>query len=328
MKNMLRHHGLIALVLATAAAGGLSGCKKKTVPPVVAPSKAAPAAATAALPAPATATDGAAEATPVAAEPDPTRNAWKLTAQQATVKGGDRVFVLTQGANRAYDDDTKPYRLFAHDVGETKGELVIIKELSGGSFKTSSLFVIPAGSQPGEVKVGDMVLAEWASELKHAVVQKVDAEKGITVRYTDLPDTWPEDQLVKLVSVREVTRQKEGLSPGNFAFAKGTMGRDELVLLVGETADTWLVRQFSQRVRSVAKADLRPIPLKPSLKPGQLVEVPWIGQVYTGKVVKVSGTRVEVRAEGVQTKEPVVASLGQVAPVEAKKDAPKADAPK
>ena len=296
------------------------GCKKKEaeVAPAAKPAaaaegpavKAAEAAAAPAVAAPAA-------ATPAEVEPDPTKNAWNLPARGAPLKDGDRVFVLTQGKDRSYGDATKPYRLFAHDVGDAKGDVITIKELAGGSFKTTGLFVIAAGSQAGEVKVGDLVLAEWASELKHALVQKVEGDK-LTVRYTDLPDNWQESQLVKVLSPREVTRQKEGLQPGNFAFAKGVQSRDELVLLVAESGDNWLVRQFSQRVRSVAKSDLRAIPLKPALKVGQAVEVPWVGQVYPAKVTKVLGTRVEVKADGAQTKEPFTVAVGQVAPVEAK----------
>ncbi len=316
--NSLRWLTLGAAALALAA-----GCKKQEAPaakPAAEPAKAAetkPAEAVAA-PAAASAVAAPAAASVADGDGDPNQNAWNLQANTAAVKADDRVFVLTQGAHRAYDDANKPYRLFAHDVGEVKGGVVVIKELTGGTFKTSGLFVIPAGSTAAELKAGDMVLAEWASELKHAVVQKIDGEK-ITVRYTDLPDNWKEDLLVKVLSPREVTRQKEGLQPGNFAFAKGTQGKDEVVLLVGQSGDNWITRQFSQRVRMVAVSDLRAIPLKPALKPGQLVEVPWIGQVYTGKVAKVSGTRVEVKVDGIQKNDPVIASFGQVAPVEPKK---------
>lgn len=315
----MKYHRL-ALTLGVAAAALTWGCKKKDAEvkaeakPAAATSEQAKAAET---PADASPVAAAAAATPAEAEPDPTKNAWHLPARGAALKEGDRVFVLTQGKDRSYGDATKPYRLFAHDVGEVKGDVITIKELAGGSFKTTGLFVIAAGSQPGEVKAGDLVLAEWASELKHAMVQKVEGDK-ITVRYTDLPDNWADNQLVKVLGPRDVTRQKEGLQPGNFAFAKGVQSRDELVLLVAESGDNWLVRQFSQRVRSVAKSDLRAIPLKPTLKPGQAVEVPWVGQIYPAKVTKVLGTRVEVKAEGAQTKEPFTVALGQVAPIEAK----------
>ncbi len=304
---------------------GANACKKKEAP-APAPAKAAAAeapkaeAAPADVPAAASPTSAPAAATAADAEPkeaDLSKNAWNLPPRGTSAKDGDRCYVLMAGRDRTYADARKPYNLFAQDIGEVKGDAVTIKELTGGTYKTTGLFVIAAGSQPGELAVGDMVLAEWASELKHAVVTKVDGEK-ITVRYTDLPDSWPEVQLVKVLSPREVTKQKEGLQPGNFAIGKGEQGRDELLLLIAESGDNWLVRKFSHLVAVAAKSDLRPIALKPALKAGQLVEVPWVGQMYQGKVVKVAGTRVEVRAEGVATKEPVVASLGQVAPVEPK----------
>ncbi len=301
-----------------------AGCKKEVAPAAKPTGAAASAGAelkgaeAVAAPAAASAVQAPAAASVADGEADPNQNVWNLQANSAVVKGGDRVFVLTQGAHRAYDDANKPYRLFAQDVGEVKGGVVVIKEQTGGTFKTSGLFVIPAGSSAAELKVGDMVLAEWASELKHAVVQKIDGEK-ITVRHTDLPDNWTDDKVVRVLAPREVTRQKEGLQAGTFAFAKGTQGRDEIVLLVGQSGDNWITRQFSQRVRMVAVSDLRPIPLKPVLKPGQLVEVPWIGQVYTGKVSKVLGTRVEVKVDGIQKTDAVIASFGQVAPVEPKK---------
>jgi len=317
---------VLALALAVSATG--LGCRKKVDPPApprsdpatVAPANAvdAPAAPT---PAPLEAPAPSAPTPVVEAEPDPAKNAWNLPLRGTGAKSGDRCFVLTQGKTRSYADGKEPYRLFAHDIGEVKGDSVVIKELSGGTFKTSGLFIIASGSQPGELKPGDMVLAEWASELKHALVQKVEGDQ-ITVRYSDLPDKWAEDQLVKVLTPREVTRQKEGLHPGNFAIAKGENGRDEWVLLVSESGDKWLARKFSQRVESIATSDLRPIPLKPALKPGQLVEVMWVGQMYPGKVVKVTGTRVEVKTDAAATKEPLVSSFGQVAPIEDKRPAP------
>jgi hypothetical protein len=143
------------------------------------------------------------------------------------------------------------------------------------------------------------------------MVQKVDGDK-ITVRYTDLPDSWSEDKLVAVKTPREVTKQKEGLAPGNFAVAQDD-GRAVIVLLVSENGDKWLARKFSGRVATFAKDDLQPIPLKPTLKTGQTVVVPYVGMMYQGKVKKVTGTRVEVAIDQGVSKEPVVSSFGQVA---------------
>jgi hypothetical protein len=200
--------------------------------------------------------------------------------------------------------------------GVLEADLRLIKELGGNTFQVTGLFVIPAGIEKAEdVKVGDMVLAEWASSLKHAIVTKVEAPDKITVRYTDLPEKWDTDEarIKKTLSPREVTKQEEGLHPGNFAIA-AEEDRPIQVLLVSQSGDKWLARRFAGRVGVFDAKNLKPIPLKPDLKVGQTVQAPWVGMMYPGKVKKVSGTRVEVAIEGIATKAPVVTSVGQVAP--------------
>ena len=287
-----------------------SACGKKKEPAAEAPKSAVPADAPAVpAPAAATAVDAPAAATPAA---DPLKNGWNLAPRATTAKEGDRIFLLTQGKIRTHDNPAAIYQLFAHDLGEVRGDVAVIKELDGSSFTVGGQYVIPAGLKAAaDVKVGDMVLAEWASSLKHATVQKVDGDK-ITVRYTDLPDSWSEDKLVAVKTPREVTKQAEGLAPGNFALATDD-GRQVLVLLVSENGDKWLARKFSGRVATYAKADLQPLPLKPALKTGQQVMVSYVGMFYPGKVKKVTGTRVEVSIDQGVSKDPVVSSLGQIA---------------
>ncbi|MFZ4580028.1 MAG: hypothetical protein ACOYOB_16690 [Myxococcota bacterium] len=310
------------------AAVAVQGCKKD------APAASAPQAAVAvtapvvkpaeALPAATTATDAA---EPAAAAPDPLRNVWSLPARGTSAKDGSRVFVLTQGKDRTYDSATAVYRLFAYDLGEAKGDVLTIQELGGGSFKVTGLFVIPAGVDTAtNVKPGDMVLAEWAGELKHAIVTKIDTDK-VSVRYTNLPDSWPEDRVTAIKDLREVTKQTEGLNPGNFAVAQEE-GRAHQVLLIAQSGDKWVTRRFAGRVGIFESKDLTPISLKPALKVGQAVQAPWVGMMYPGKVKKITGTRVEVAVDGIATKEPVVTSLGQVLPepAGAKADAKKDEA--
>jgi hypothetical protein len=295
---------------------GMSGCGKKETPaPAPAADKAEEgkgAAPAAALPATASAVDAPAAASPAQAEADPLKNGWNLPPKATAAKDGGRVFVLTRGKDRSYTDTNAPYQLFAHDMGGAEGEIATIKELGGGTFRTTGLFIIPAGSEAGAVKVGDMVLAEWASSLKHALVTKVEADK-ITVRYTDLPASWKEEQLTRTVTAREVTVQKDGLQPGNFAVAKED-GRKVLVLLISQSGDQWLARKFSNRVAVYDKAALTALPLKPSLKAGQFIAAPWVGMMYKCKVKAVKPTHVESVCDGTASKDPVVSAMGMVAP--------------
>lgn len=311
------------LVPVAAALVVITGCSKKPAPtaappPPPAAAASAPVAAPAAPPAvapPAAATAAAAEVAPQAA--DPRKNGWDLPARGTAAKEGDRVYVLTQGKDRSYANAGAVYHLFAQDLGEIRDDVMTVKELGGGSFPVTGLFVIPAGTEKAsDLKMGDMVLAEWASSLKHAIVTKVEGDK-VTVRYTDLPDTWTDDKTTAVKAPREVTRQKEGLQGGNFAIAVED-GRPIQVLLVADSGDKWLARRFANRVAAFPTTTLTPIPLKPTLKAGQAVWAPWVGMMYKGKVKKVGGTRVEVAIEAIASKEPVVTSLGQVLPDDGK----------
>ncbi len=300
----VRGSWMVAATVVMAAA-----CGKKTPPAEAPKAEAAKPEEAVAAPAPVTAVAAAAEATPVV---DPLKNGWNLAPHGTAAKEGDRIFLLTQGKDRSHTNPAAIYQLFSHDLGEVKGDIATIKELDGTSFDVGGQYIIAAGLKAAsDVKAGDMVLAEWASSLKHAMVQKVDGDK-ITVRYTDLPDSWSEDKLVAVKTPREVTKQKEGLSPGNFAVARDD-GRPVIVLLVSENGDKWLVRKFSGRVATFPKDELAAIPLKPALKAGQQVVVPYVGMMYQGKVKKVSGTRVEVAIDQGVSKEPIISSLGQVA---------------
>ncbi len=309
-------------VVVVLVALAVTGCKKKEEPKVEAKTaaEASPAAKT-------EASAMAAAASPTVAEPgavtpekaavvesDPTKNGWDLPPRGTSAKDGDRVYVLTQGKDRSYANAAAVYHLFAYDIGEIKGDLATVKELGGGSFKVTGLFVIPAGvDKPEDLKTGDMVLAEWASSLKHAMVTKIEGDK-ITVHYTDLPDSWTDDKLTAVLTTRQVTKQKDGFHPGNFAVAKDDEGRPIEVLLLQDSGDKWLARKFAGRVAAFEKKDLTPMPIKPVLKAGMTVQVPWVGMMYKGKVKKVSATKVEVVVEGIATKDPVVTSLGQVLP--------------
>ncbi len=301
---MKKHTFLIAATLVATAA-----CGKKAAP--VEKPKAPEAKAAEAVEAPAAVSPVEAPAAATPAE-DPLKNGWNLSPRGTSAKEGDRIFLLTQGKDRSHTNPAAIYQLFAHDLGEVKGDVATIKELDGSSFQVGGQYIIAAGLKAGsDVKAGDMVLAEWASSLKHAIVQKVDGDK-ITVRYTDLPDSWSEDKLIAVKAPKEVTKQKDGLAPGNFAVAQDD-GRPVIVLLVSENGDKWLARKFSGRVATFAKAELQEIPLKPTLKAGQQVVVPYVGMMYQGKVKKVSGTRVEVAIDQGVSKAPIVSSLGQVA---------------
>ncbi|MCO4763810.1 MAG: hypothetical protein KC502_20015 [Myxococcales bacterium] len=308
--------GVCLMVLAvTAPACGKSAPKTAPKPAVKAPAPApsnppAPTKEVAPAPTPAAATPAKA----AAAEPvNPRVNAWAIKSAAATVKAGDRAYVLTRGRNRSHTDRRAVYHLYAHDVRSVAKDLVTLKEMGGSDFQVSGSFVIPAGVASAKaLSKGDFVLAEWASSLKHAVVVGFQGAK-VKIRYTDLPDSWSDDKITATKSPRELTQQKEGLSPGNFAVAK-LDGQQYLVLLVAPAADKWVVRRFAGRVDTLPTDTLTPIPLKPKLRRRQRVTVPWIGMMYPGSVRKVKGVRAHILVDGIGQKKPIIVPLGQVLP--------------
>ncbi len=263
--------------------------------------------------APGAATAAHAPAAVVVPPVDPRKNGWGLKSRTAGVKAGGRVFVLTRGRDRSHTDRRAVYHLYAHDVLAVKDDIVTLKELGGGDFKASGSFIIPAGVASAKaLKKGDMVLAEWASSLKHAMVIGFQGAL-VKIRYTDLPDSWADDKITAVKSPRELTLQQDGMSPGNFAVAS-LDGQRYLVLLVAPADDQWVVRRFAGRVDTLPSKVLKPIPLRPALKRRQKVWVPWVGMMYSGTVQKTEGVHVRVAVDGIGQKKPILTPLGQVIP--------------
>ncbi len=241
------------------------------------------------------------------------RNAWGVPPAAPPVQAADRAYVLTRGKDRSYSDAEAIYQLYAYDVATVRKRSALLLELGGGTFEVPGEFLIRAGSSRKELRKGDMVLAEWASALKHAVITGFEGERA-KIRYTDLPQSWAEDRITALKTPRELTLQKKGFSPGNFVIAD-IEGRRYIGLLIAESPAGWLVRRFSHRVVLLPRSKLTTMPLRPQLRRRQHVLAPWVGVMYRGRVRKVAGTRVLVQIEGIGQKAPVVASFGQVLPL-------------
>ena len=134
----------MATLRTTGAAASLAllvaaGCGKPSEPaataaaPIEPPPSAAPAQPAAEVPVAAETANvaeeaaGAAAAEPAApAAPDARANAWGLTHRPATVKTGDRVYVVTKGRDRTMVDAKAVYQLFAHDVASVDEDVVTI----------------------------------------------------------------------------------------------------------------------------------------------------------------------------------------------------------
>ncbi len=307
---------LALMLLAVLALVGCGRDAPEARPGVATPAKTAPAVA--AMPSAKTVTNAPSDepapaAETAAAATGTDANAWQMKPRGAAVEAGGRAWVLTRGRDRTYTDANAVYHLYAHDVVSSSGNTVTIRELGGGSFRVPGLFVLPAGVPEGTtLKKGDAVLAEWASSLKHAVVIGRAGER-FKIRYTDLPESWAEDKITAVKDRRQLTLQRPGLHPGNFAAAT-IDGATHLVLLLTEGDGRWLVRRFAGRVAALPAADLKALPLRPRLRRGQKVLAPWVGMMYPAVVRSVKGSRVTVRIDGIGRDDAIATAVGQVMP--------------
>ncbi len=301
------------------------GNKPATPPPVVgepmvppAEAKASEPATPPAAPPPATATATTDPAAAEAAGADPRANAWGIVHPPATVQPGERVYVVTKGRDRKMDDARAVYQLFAHDVAAVDGDVVVISEVGGGTFRVGASFVIPAGVRDAKsLSVGDAVLAEWASSLKHAIVEGFDGPADqpdrVRIRYTGLPESWPDDKVTASRTPRELTRLMDGLHPGVYAMVHDD-GRDILVMLLSNSPSGWLVQRFGGRLALFAADKLVPLPVRAKVSKGQKVRVPWVGMMVPGKVLRIKGIWAWASVSGIGQKDPISAATGQILP--------------
>lgn len=296
-----------------------TACGRKKPPPVTPKAAPAPKPAPAVLPPAAAATPTtapapkkeAAKEPPKAVKVNPRNNGWGIKSAARPLKVGDRAFVVTRGRDRSHTDVKAVYHLYAYDIREVKGDLVTLKEVGGGDFQVSANFVMPAGEADLKAfKPGQLVLAEWASSLKHAVVLKVTTA-GVRIRYLDLPDSWKEDKLRATKQPRELTIQREGFSAGNYAVAK-LDGREYLVMLVSAVGDKWLAQRFAGRMQVFPKADLTPMPLKMKIRRRSKVRVPWVGMLYPGVVKRVGKYSAQVTVKATGQRAPLRVPFGQI----------------
>src|SRR4029078_9859787 len=128
--------------------------------------------------------------------------------------------------------------LYAATVVGFEGDDLIIEGRGGPSYKVHAGYVIPVPDDP-RIKPGDVVLTEWNTVMRHAVVTKLVKDK-VGVRFTDL-DTRMADVLLQggraVVGqsgpsrAARFVKQVEGLEPGNYA-ALDQGGEWKHVLLV------------------------------------------------------------------------------------------------
>lgn len=205
-----------------------------------------------------------------------------LPPRRITLDPGRRVFtVSSEMLARAKLGTTLVF--YAATVVGFEGEDLIIEGKGGPNYKIHPGYVIPVPDEP-KIRVGQAVLTEYASAMRHAAVTKI-AKGRVHVRYTDMDPRTPEGYL-KEKETRFVP-QTDGLQPGNFAAAReGEEWRHVLLISPAVEGDKkrWFALGYGSAARLVDEASLRPIPVQWSPRPGTPVWAEWVGTMRKATV--------------------------------------------
>lgn len=211
-------------------------------------------------------------------------NPFKLPPRPLQLDKAGRVFTVTEpmlaGAKLG-----STLVLHAATVVGLDGELLVIENKSGPSYKVHPAYAIPV-PDTAAVRPGEPVLTEHNGVLRHAVVKK-HVKDRVTVRLTD-GDT----RVVELVLKNtRFIRQTEGLRPGNFA-ALGDGETLRHVLLVSPFEDAgekkWLVLGTGGAAMIAPEPALEPIPIKYQPRPATPVLAEHNGVLRKATIVSAS----------------------------------------
>jgi hypothetical protein len=221
-------------------------------------------------------------------------NPLRLPPRRVTIEPGKRVFTFSdQMLQSAKIGSTLV--LYAATVAGFEGDDLIIEGRGGPSYKVHAGYVIPVADDP-RVKPRDVVLTEWNSVMRHAVITKLVKDK-IGVRFTDMDSKMNEVLLQggrapaapgapKAPRSARFVKQTDGLKEGNYA-ALQQAGEFRHVLLVSPVAGEkkrWFCLGFGGAAMLVDEADLRPIPVRYTPKVGAAVWAEWTGTMRKATV--------------------------------------------
>lgn len=198
---------------------------------------------------------------------------------------GRRVFaVSSELLHRAKLGSTLVF--YGANVIGFEGDDLLIEAKGGSTYKVHRGYVIPVPDDP-KIRVGDPVLTEYAGVMKHAVVLKM-AKGRVHVRYTDMDPRTPEAQL-KEKETRFI-KQSPGILPGNFAALRDGEEHRHVLLIspaVEGEKKRWFALGYGSAAQLVDEAALRPIPVKWSPRPGEIVWAEWVGTMRRATVQSV-----------------------------------------
>lgn len=240
-----------------------------------------------------------------------------------TAKVGD--YVLTPSENWQKDATEKgpekvTFIYYSQTIAEVGNEYSKIDFLSNKGVEIPNYMIIPIKSGQS-VKKGDIVLTWWqsGSGMKRAIVTDASNPSEPMVNYIDISWTNPAKNSAGI----GIGQQSEKIKANSFhvlnnlweegtsvAVKEGSSYKQATIVKV--SGDKVLTIGFAGVMKVYAKSDCTPIPIIPTCKAGDQVQVPWVGTFKNTKVQKVDSKNGRIWCDDPFSKDPLIVPFGDV----------------
>lgn len=202
-------------------------------------------------------------------------------------------------------------------VGETTSTVAFTFD---GETEIPNYMIIPI--KPNQTaKKGDIILTWWqtGSGMQRAIVTDASDPAAPVVNYLDLD--W--DNPATNDDGTGIGQATYKIEPGTFhvlssewepgtTVAVKTDGKTKAATIVRVSGDKVLTLGFAGKMAVYSKSDCTPCPIKPSVKTGDEVQVPWVGSFTTTTVQKVDNEKGRVWCDDPYSDDPMVVAFGDV----------------
>ena len=240
-----------------------------------------------------------------------------------TANVGDYVLTPSENWQRDATDkgtDKVTFIFYDQKIAAVGAEYSKIDFMSKKGVEIPNYMIIPIKSAQ-TAKKGDILLTWWqsGSGMKRAIVTDASKPGEPIVNYIDLDWNNPAKN-DKGVGIGQQTEKIEANSfqvisnvweAGTTVAAKD--GNDYVkATVIKVSGDKVLTICFAGAMKVYKKSDCTPIAIKPSVKAGDKVQVPWVGKYRNSKVQKVDAKNGRVWCDDPYSKDPLVVPFGDV----------------
>ncbi len=240
-----------------------------------------------------------------------------------TANVGDYVLSPSENWQRDATDkgnDQVTFIFYDQKIAEVGSEYSKIDFMSNAGVEIPNYMIIPIKSGQ-TAKKGDILLTWWqsGSGMKRAIVTDASNASEPMVNYIDLD--W--DNPSKNDAGVGIGQQSEKIAANTFqvisniwesgssvAAKEGSDYKKATVIKV--SGDKVLTIGFAGKMKVYNKSDCTPIAIIPSVKVGDMVQVPWVGTFKNTKVEKVDAKNGRVWCDDPYSDDPLVIPFGDV----------------